>query len=144
MFHQTSVFPEVRVKRTIEIRGADAVNVELAVGFCALWTGLLYGALDEAVALADRFAATPGTPEERHLAGARSGLAATYGAHAAADWAREAVALAYRGLAAIGEDQKLLDPLAERVASGRSPAADVIDAWERDPSPANVLKAVAY
>lgn len=142
--HQTSVFPEVRVKRTIEIRGADAVNVELAVGFCALWTGLLYGALDEAVSLADRFAATPGTPEERHLAGARAGLAATYGTHAAADWAREAVALAYKGLAAIGEDTKLLDPLAERVASGRSPAADVIEAWERDPSPANVLEAIAY
>ncbi|MFN7145557.1 MAG: glutamate--cysteine ligase [Myxococcota bacterium] len=142
--HQTSVFPEVRVKRTIEIRGADAVNIDLSVAFCALWTGLLYGALDEATALADRFAATAGTPEERHLAGARAGLSASYGDHAAVDWARELVAVAEKGLRAIGEDTAHLAPLAERVASGRSPAVDTIEAWERDPSPANILKVVAY
>ncbi len=142
--HQTSVFPEVRVKRTIEIRGADAVSVDLAVAFCAFWTGLLYGALDEAVALADAFVATEGTPEERHLAGARSGLAARYGTREAAGWARDAVEIAAKGLRAIGEDLALLEPLRAVAGSGRSPALDVIAAWERDPSPANVLKAVAY
>lgn len=142
--HQTSVFPEVRVKRTIEIRGADAVNVDLAIAFCALWTGLLYGALDEAVALANRLVATPGTPEARHLAAAQAGLQARCGAHDAADWAREAVALARAGLAAIGEDVALLEPLEARVVAGRAPAVDTIEAWERDPSPANVLKTVAY
>jgi glutamate--cysteine ligase len=40
--HQTSVFPEVRIKHTIEVRGADCVAPDLAVGFCALLTGLLY------------------------------------------------------------------------------------------------------
>lgn len=142
--HQTSVFPEVRVKRTIEIRGADAVSVDLAVAFCALWTGLLYGALDDATLLADRLLATPGTPEERHLAGAKGGLSARFGAHLASDWAREAVALAAQGLTTVGEDVSLLDPLRARVLAGRSPAEDVIDAWERDPSPANILRVVAY
>lgn len=142
--HQTSVFPEVRVKHTIEIRGADAVPVELSVAFCALWTGLLYGALDEAVLLADRFAATAGTPEERHLAGAQSGLRAHYGAHAAVDWAREAVAIADKGLRAIGEDVALLAPLAERVTDGRTAADAMLEAFRRDPSPANVLRAIAY
>ncbi len=142
--HQTSVFPEVRVKRTIEIRGADAVNVELSVAFCAAWAGLLYGALDATLALADRFAATPGTPMERHLAGARDGLQATFGPHAAADWAREWVRIAAHGLEAIGEDATLLDPLRARIERGRSPAREVMDAWERDPSPANILPVIAY
>lgn len=144
--HQTSVFPEVRVKRTIEIRGADAVNVELAIGFCALWTGLLYGALDEAEALTRRFVATAGTHEERHVAASRDGLDARFpsGARTAADWARELGELARAGLVAIGEDAALLDPLLAVIASGRSPARDVMDAWERDPSPASILPVLAY
>jgi glutamate--cysteine ligase len=144
--HQTSVFPEVRVKRTIEIRGADAVSVDLAVAFCALWTGLLYGprALADATALANRLVATTGGHEERYLEGARSGLDARFGAHVAADWARELGAIAAAGLVEIGEDVRLLDPLRARLESGRSPAKDVIEAWERDPSPANILRALAY
>ena len=45
--HMTSTFPEVRIKRTIEVRGADYVSHELAIAFCALFTGLLYD--DEAL-----------------------------------------------------------------------------------------------
>ncbi len=142
--HQTSVFPEVRVKRTIELRGADAVSLPLSITFCALWTGLLYGALDDALALTARFSATPGSPAEQHAAGAKDGLSARLGAHTAADWAREVVGVARRGLAALGEDVSLLDPLEERAASGRAPAEDVIEAWAADPSPANILRVLAY
>ena len=45
--HMTSTFPEVRIKRTIEVRGADCVSHELNIAFCALFTGLLYD--DEAL-----------------------------------------------------------------------------------------------
>ena len=53
--HQTSVFPEVRIKRTIEIRGADCVGHDMALAFCALFTGMLYCsiALDEGIALVE-------------------------------------------------------------------------------------------
>ncbi len=142
--HQTSVFPEVRVKHTIELRGADAVALPLSIAFCALWTGLLYGALDEVLALAERFAATPGTPMEKHLVGARDGLDSRFGAHTGAEWARELTALARAGLLAWGENPALLDPLQQRVDAGRSPARDVMDAWERDPSPRNILGVLAY
>ena len=57
--HLTSVFPEARVKRTIEIRGADCVPAELAASFVTLFKGLLYCRLarDEAGVLAGEFAA---------------------------------------------------------------------------------------
>ena len=94
--------------------------------------------------LADRLVASDGTHEERHVAGAKDGLQARYGGRPAADWARDLVAIARDGLLEIGEDAGLLDPLAGRVASGRSPALDIIDAWERDPSPANILPVIRY
>lgn len=144
ILHQTSVFPEVRVKRVIEIRGADAVDVDLAIAFCALWTGLLYGALDQAEDVARRFAATFGAPEEKHDAAALGGMDATFGRGTGAEWARSLVEVARHGLQAIGEQDALLDPLAARVESGRSPFRDVLDAYDRDPSPASVLAAVAY
>jgi glutamate--cysteine ligase len=144
--HQTSVFPEVRVKRTIELRGADAVDIDLSVAFCALWTGVLYGtdALDAADQLTTAFNNSGGTPEERHLASAVGGMNALFGTRTGAEWARELVAIAAGGLREIGEDVSLLDPIAARAESGRSPAVDVIEAFERDPSPENVLATVAY
>lgn len=144
VLHQTSVFPEVRVKRTIEIRGADAVSLDLAVAFCALWTGVLYGDLDDADTIAREFVSTSGSLEERQLAAARHGMAADFGGRTGADWARELLGIARKGLRAIGEDEALLDPLAARVEAGRSPYLDLLEAWERDPSPENVLGVVAY
>lgn len=48
--HINTVFPEVRLKRTIEVRGADSLPWRLACGLPALWTGILYepSALDRA------------------------------------------------------------------------------------------------
>jgi glutamate--cysteine ligase len=62
--HQTSVFPEVRIKSTIEVRGADCVSSELALSFCALFTGLMYcnRALDEALVLEACAARPAGAP----------------------------------------------------------------------------------
>ena len=150
VLHQTSVFPEVRVKRTIELRGADVVSVDLSVAFAALWTGVLYGpgALEAALSLAAAFtsagASLGESHEDRHCASAQSGLRATMAGHPAADWARELGEIGRQGLVEIGEDVTLLDPLLERLAAGRSPAEDVREAWARDPSPANVLAALAY
>jgi hypothetical protein len=38
----------------------------------------------------------------------------------------------------------LLDPLLENIEEGRSPADKFREAFERDPSPDNVLAAIAY
>ncbi|MFO0661319.1 MAG: glutamate-cysteine ligase family protein [Polyangiaceae bacterium] len=55
--HLNTMFPEVRLKRTIEARGGDSLPEDLAAALPALWTGLLYDdrALDEAAALTASF-----------------------------------------------------------------------------------------
>ena len=49
--HLNTLFPEVRLKKTIEIRGADAQGPAMACALPALWTGIYYDA--EALEQAD-------------------------------------------------------------------------------------------
>lgn len=51
--HLTTLFPEVRLKNTLEVRSVDEVPPHVAVSVLAVWTGLLYDddALDEALEL---------------------------------------------------------------------------------------------
>ena len=140
--HQTSVFPEVRVKRTIEIRGADCVPIDLAVAFGAFWFGVLYGALDDASDWLDQHMV--GDPMEAQIEGGRFGLSGQVWGRSTAALAREIVDIADAGLRRLGEDRELLTPLKDQVASGHSPADRLIRAWEEDRSPASFLRACAY
>jgi len=144
--HQTSVFPEVRIKRTIEVRGADCVSADLAMAFCALFTGLLYcpDALDAGLALVDDIE-RHGTRDTRLAAACRDGLGGAVDGARLGDWAKALGAIANEGLThCMPNDRAMLDPLLERIENGRSPAVDVLEAWERDPSPEAVIQAVAY
>ena len=49
--HVTTVFTDVRIKRFLEMRGADAGRPDMMLAQSALWVGLLYnqGALDAAL-----------------------------------------------------------------------------------------------
>lgn len=55
--HLNTLFPEVRLKRTIEVRGADSLPANLICALPALWTGIFYDAraLDEADELSASF-----------------------------------------------------------------------------------------
>ena len=57
--HINTLFPEVRLKRTIEVRCADSLPANLVCALPALWTGILYDerALAEAEALTASFTA---------------------------------------------------------------------------------------
>ncbi len=144
--HQTSVFPEVRVKRTIEIRGADCVDHEMALAFCALFTGMLYCniALDEGLELVAELE-RGGTHADRFEAATRDGLDAQVAGRSLADWASDLGAIAERGLkACLPDDLDKISPLLERIEDGRSPADDLLDAWNTDPSPEHIIAACAY
>lgn len=144
--HMTSVFPEVRIKKTIEVRGADCVGHELALAFCALFTGLLYcpAATDEALQLVAELE-RHGSHNDRFDEACRGGLEGTLGGRSIAAWARDLAAIGYRGLErCLPSDASMLLPLLETVDAGRSPADDLLDAWAQDPSPAALLRAAAY
>ena len=57
--HLNSLFPEVRLKRILEVRGADSLPANLVCALPALWTGILYDAraLDQADELTASFTA---------------------------------------------------------------------------------------
>jgi len=144
--HQTSVFPEVRIKHTIEVRGADCVDHRRAMGFCALFTGLLYcdAALDEALQLVAELE-RHGTRESRFEAACRGGLEGDIGGRPIAGWAQDLGDIARRGLSRCRpDDAPLLDTLLQGIEDGRSPADDLLEAWARDPSPEALVRAVAY
>lgn len=144
--HVTSVFPEVRVKQTIEVRGADCVPLPLAAAFCALFEGLFYDprALRQATAVAERFAAF-GTKEARFLTAVRHGLRGTVGGRTLADWAGDLVDAAQDGLSRWRPaDAGWLAPLAANVEAGLTPGDQLMAELAGDFSPARVVAAARY
>ncbi len=134
--HLTTVFPEVRLKRYLEMRGADGGPWWRLCALPALWVGLLYdqAALDAAYDLVKGW-----TAEQRQAmrdAVPRQGLNTMIGGRSLRTIAREALEIAGRGLAArqrlsaSGENEgHFLDPLREVVATGRTPAEDLLQLY---------------
>lgn len=129
--HLSTMFPEVRLKRVLEIRSADANDGPMTGALAALFRGLLYDrqALDGALELTR---AVPRVHRELHLAAQRDGLRAEAGGLSVLQLARETVALAREGLRRLDpDDATLLEPLEALVARGRSRAEDVLESFAR-------------
>ncbi len=137
--HLTTIFPEARLKRFIEMRGADAGDRAHLTALPAFWTGLLYdpAALDAAWDLARGLDGA--TREGLRIAAAEAGLAGAAGGVRLLDLAREAVAIARAGLAArarpgggAADETGFLAPLSESLATGRTPADRLLELWAGD------------
>ncbi|MFT3842471.1 MAG: glutamate-cysteine ligase family protein [Myxococcaceae bacterium] len=127
--HLSTMFPEVRVKKLIEVRGADCNDWPMTAGLVAMMRGLLYS--PEAAAQAMKRLPSLGLDEHRalHESAQREGLEAPGMAALAVDL----VAIAREGLKRLGDDdQSLLDALEKVAKSGKSPARKVLEA-PRDP-----------
>lgn len=137
--HLGTLFPDVRLKRYLEMRGADAGSRDCLVALPALWVGLLYDAasLDAASQLIrdwtaeERLALRDGVP--------KLGLKTPFRTGTVRDIAREMVALARGGLARrarldeSGRDEtRFLDVLDEIVASGITPAERLLALYQGD------------
>jgi glutamate--cysteine ligase len=135
--HLTTLFPEVRLKRFLEMRGADAGPFPHLLALPALWAGLFYDstALDGAASLVASW-----TAEERQAmrdAVPRLGLNTPFRGRTLREVAREMLALAEGGLLRRarlnkkGEDEtRALLPLMQIVEEGRTEADRLLAAYE--------------
>ncbi|MCC6998436.1 MAG: glutamate--cysteine ligase [Deltaproteobacteria bacterium] len=128
--HLSTLFPEVRLKRYVEVRGSDNGPLSLVRALPALWMGLLYD--DDAMRAATALTAGLSMEEREQLRSdvTRMGLRARVGQHTAQELSRELVAIAAAGLTAREvppEERALLEPLAEIAASGRTRAELLLD-----------------
>ena len=127
--HLSTLFPEVRLKRVLEFRSADACSPAMTGGLAAALRGLLYAptALGDGLALLP--ARSAAEHQELHTLAAREGLAGRWQGRALGGWVGELLAIARQGLVALGDDApSLLEPLVEVAATGQSPAVHVLAA----------------
>ncbi len=135
--HLSTLFPEVRVKGVVEVRGADACDAAMTRALLAFWKGLLYDrqARDWAWDAVRKLT----VPERRALmvAAGRQGLQARLpDGRTLAEVAGTLLDAAEGGLCrqhACGErgddERKYLAPLRARAESGRCPADEALDAF---------------
>jgi len=142
--HQTSVFPEVRVKKWIEVRGADACPMPLAIAGIAFWKGLLYseGSLEKALEITSKLS---NNPESDLINAAKDGLAANFCGGSAIDLARALMPLASAGLMNCDPQAiDLLEPLTRLVSKGECPAREVLRLYQKAESVEQFLESVSY
>jgi glutamate--cysteine ligase len=134
--HLSSIFPEVRLKRYLEMRGADSGPLPHLLALPALWVGILYddASLDAAWDLAKDWSAA----ERQQLRDQvpRLGLAAKIRGRSVADLAADVLKLSRAGLErrnrrdATGRDEsRYLDLLDDRLARRKTPAEDLLDKY---------------
>jgi len=137
--HLTTLFPEVRVKGVVEVRGADSVDAPLTSALVAFWKGILYDR--EARAWAWDAVKRLDAPSRRALtrAAGREGLAARLpDGRTLRELSQLLLEAAANGLCRQhccgqrGEDERIwLAPLRARAESGRSPADDALEVFRR-------------
>jgi glutamate--cysteine ligase len=144
--HLTTAFPEVRLKRFLEMRGADGGPWARLCALPALWVGLYYDqtSLDAAASMIADW-----TPEEhqalRDLV-PRLGLKTPFRGRTLREVALDVLALSRAGLQRrarqdnCGENEThYLNPLFAIADSGRTPAEDLLKdfetRWHRDVDP---------
>ena len=141
--HTTTAFPEVRLKKYLEMRGADGGPWNRLCALPAFWVGLLYdqGALDAAWDLVKDF-----SREERHALRdgvPRHALKLPFRGGSLRDLAGEALKISAHGLARRaranrhGADESMfLDILAQIVDANQTPAERKLElyhgAWKGD------------
>ena len=139
--HLTTLFPEARVKKFIEMRGADGGPWRRLCALPAFWVGLTYdqGALDAAWDIAKGWDAQ--TREALRVAASVDGLQAQVGNIKMHDLAREIVALSEAGLKArarpgagglIPDETHFLNALKDSLETGKVPADELLDRYNGD------------
>ncbi|WP_152045307.1 glutamate--cysteine ligase [Aureimonas psammosilenae] len=151
--HLSTLFPDVRLKRFIEMRGADGGPWREICALPAFWVGLLYDA--DTLAAVDSLTKDWTFEEVSILRAAvpRTGFATPFRDGTVLDLAREAVRLSREGLAKRArlneegfDETVFLSPLEEALARGRTPAEELLrlhsERWNGEIAP--LFRHLAY
>ena len=135
--HLTTAFPEVRLKRFLEMRGADGGPWKRLCALPAFWVGLLYdrGALDAAWDLVRDWQVAEIARLRDDVP--RLGLGAPFRGGDLRGLARRVVGIAVEGLRARrrlnrmgdADETHFLNPLVEIAETGRTPAEILLEAY---------------
>jgi len=145
--HLSTIFPEVRLKRYLEMRGADGVPWGRLPALSAFWVGLLYddAALDAAWQIVKDWTAAERQALRDQVP--TLGLKSTIGGRDLRAIARDCVTLAHGGLQRRGrldqagrDESRHLEPLDRIIDSGKTPAEEMLDKfhgpWNQSVEPA--------
>ena len=135
--HLTTLFPEVRLKQYLEMRGADSGPTSRLAALPALWAGIFYDKAALAAAWDLCKAWSPEAREQLRLDAARTGLKGEVEGRPIKDVARDMVAIAKEGLKrrarispACGKDETgYLSELEEIADSGLTPADRLLELY---------------
>ena len=139
--HLTTIFPEARIKKFIEMRGADGGPWRRLCALPAFWVGLMYdqAALDAAWDLCKHW-----TAEEREslrIDASVRGLKAEIGGRTMADIAKDALAISDQGLRArarpgaggmVPDERHFLNALHDTLDSGETAAEELLRLYHSD------------
>jgi len=132
--HLSTIFPEVRLKRYLEMRGSDGGPWRRLPSLPALWTGIYYDdvSLDAAWDLVKDWNAVERQTLRDEVP--KLGFKAVIRGRSVRDLAKDCLALARAGLARrarrdqCGQDEtRYLQPLEDMVAKGRTPAEELLE-----------------
>ena len=136
--HLTVAFPEVRLKKFLEMRGADGGPWNRLCALPAFWVGLLY---DDQSREASWDLIKDWVPEEHQTLRdevPRQGLSTPFRNVTVGDIALDALEISHEGLSRRGvkdsvglDETHFLNPLFQIAASGFTPAEELICAYER-------------
>ncbi|MHC1948600.1 glutamate--cysteine ligase, partial [Bradyrhizobium sp. UFLA06-06] len=132
--HLSTIFPEVRLKRYLEMRGADGVPWGRLPALPAFWVGLLYDndSLDAAWDIVRHWTA----PERQALRDdvPRFGFKSRIKDRYLFEIAKECLILSHAGLRRRGridhlgrDESRFLEPLERIIEAGRSPAEEMLE-----------------
>ncbi|APG48436.1 glutamate--cysteine ligase [Phaeobacter porticola] len=139
--HLTTAFPEARIKKYMEMRGADGGPWRRLCALPAFWVGLMYdqSSLDAAWDLAKGWNAE--TREALRVAASEQGLQAQVGNIKMHDLAREVVAISEAGLKSrarggagglVPDETHFLNALKDSIETGKVPADELLERYAGD------------
>jgi glutamate--cysteine ligase len=137
--HMTTMFPEVRLKKYLEMRGADAGPWGRLCALPALWVGLLYDstALDAAWDLVKGWSHEDRATLRNNVP--RLGLDTPFQGDTLQPVARQVVEIAREGLrnrartAGMGDDEShFIEPLVAIAETGRTLARELLERYETE------------